>query len=67
MIGSENAMRHFRFDPFAHRPREQCTVAALRAEATGVDTTTRSVGTPQARPERPVLISDIAAMSGAAR
>ncbi|MGH9050224.1 MAG: amidohydrolase family protein, partial [Acidimicrobiia bacterium] len=34
----ENAMRFFRYDPFAHRPREQCTVAALRAEATGVDT-----------------------------
>jgi hypothetical protein len=35
-----NAMRHFRFDPFAIRPRERCTVAALRAEAVGVDTTT---------------------------
>jgi predicted TIM-barrel fold metal-dependent hydrolase len=35
-----NAMRHFRFDPYALRPRERCTVAALRAEATGVDTTT---------------------------
>jgi hypothetical protein len=35
----ENAMRFFRYDPFAHRPRERCTVSALRAEATGVDTT----------------------------
>jgi predicted TIM-barrel fold metal-dependent hydrolase len=34
----ENAMRFFRYDPFAHRPREQCTVGALRAEAVGVDT-----------------------------
>jgi predicted TIM-barrel fold metal-dependent hydrolase len=34
-----NAMRHFRFDPFAHRPREQCTVGALRASATDVDVT----------------------------
>ncbi len=33
-----NAMRDFHFDPFAHRPREQCTVGALRAEATDVDT-----------------------------
>jgi predicted TIM-barrel fold metal-dependent hydrolase len=33
-----NAMRHFAYDPFAHRPRERCTVAALRAEADGVDT-----------------------------
>ncbi|HVB94280.1 MAG TPA: amidohydrolase family protein [Acidimicrobiales bacterium] len=32
-----NAMRHFKFDPFAVRPREQCTVGALRAEATDVD------------------------------
>ena len=33
-------MRHYQFDPFAIRPREQCTVAALRAEATDVDTVT---------------------------
>ena len=26
-ITHENAMRWYRFDPFAHRPREQCTVA----------------------------------------
>jgi len=32
-----NAMRDFHFDPFAHRPKEQCTVGALRAEATDVD------------------------------
>jgi predicted TIM-barrel fold metal-dependent hydrolase len=29
----ENAMRVFRFDPFAQRPKEKCTVGALRAEA----------------------------------
>jgi len=33
-----NAMRHFRYDPFSVRPREQCTVGALRAEAGDVDT-----------------------------
>ena len=33
-ITYENAMRIFQYDPFAHRSREQCTVAALRA---GVD------------------------------
>jgi len=40
-----NAMRHFRFDPFAVAPREQCTVGALRARAAeaGVDTTPLSV------------------------
>ena len=36
-----NAMRAFQFDPFSTRPRERCTVAALRAEAADVDTVTR--------------------------
>ena len=40
-----NAMRHYQFDPYATRPREQCTAAALRAEATDVDTVTH-VGRP---------------------
>jgi predicted TIM-barrel fold metal-dependent hydrolase len=43
-ITHENAMRHFRFDPFAHRPKEKCTVAALRAEARDVDLSLRSQG-----------------------
>ncbi len=34
-------MAHYSFDPFAHRPKEQCTVAALRAESPDVDTVTR--------------------------
>jgi predicted TIM-barrel fold metal-dependent hydrolase len=40
-----NAMRHFRFDPFAYRAREQATVGALRREAAdgGVDITPLSV------------------------
>lgn len=44
-ITHENAMRLFKFDPFAHRPREQCTVGALRAEAKakGVDTAFRKL------------------------
>jgi hypothetical protein len=33
-----NAMKHFSFDPFSVRPREKCTVAALREEAADVDT-----------------------------
>src|SRR5206468_2543713 len=37
-----NAMRHFRYDPFARRPREQCTVGALRHEAGDVDLVTRA-------------------------
>ena len=40
-ITHENAMRHYHFDPFATRPREQCTVAALRAESPDVDPDTR--------------------------
>ena len=43
-ITHQNAMRHFRFDPFATRSREDCTVGALRARATDVDITPRSVG-----------------------
>ncbi|HXQ63184.1 MAG TPA: amidohydrolase family protein [Acidimicrobiales bacterium] len=37
-ITHENAIRLFQYDPFSVRPREKCTVAALRAEATDVDT-----------------------------
>jgi predicted TIM-barrel fold metal-dependent hydrolase len=44
-ITHENAMRHYQFDPYSVRTREQCTVAALRAEATDVDVVTR-VGRP---------------------
>ena len=33
-----NAMRVYQFDPFAIRPREACTVGALRAEGADVDT-----------------------------
>jgi predicted TIM-barrel fold metal-dependent hydrolase len=43
-ISHANAMRHFRFDPFSVRPRERCTVGALRAEAADVDVTPRSKG-----------------------
>jgi predicted TIM-barrel fold metal-dependent hydrolase len=40
-ITHENAMRHFKFDPYKLRARDQCTAAALRAEAADVDTVTR--------------------------
>ena len=39
-ITHRNAMRLFRFDPFAHRLPEACTAAALRAESPDVDTVT---------------------------
>jgi predicted TIM-barrel fold metal-dependent hydrolase len=37
-----NAMRIFSYDPFAHVQKEQATVGALRAQATGVDLSFRS-------------------------
>lgn len=40
-----NAMRNFHYDPFSVIPREQCTVGALRAQATDVDVTPVSHGT----------------------
>ena len=40
-ITHENAMKHYKFDPYAARTREQCTAGALRREATDVDVVTR--------------------------
>jgi predicted TIM-barrel fold metal-dependent hydrolase len=37
----KNTTRLFQYDPFKHIPKEQCTVAALRAQAKGVDLTPR--------------------------
>ena len=55
-----NAMEHFSYDPFAHRPRERCTVRALRAEAIGVDTSVRSTARhPREEREGPVKITDL--------
>ena len=51
-ITYENACRWYSFDPFAHRPKEQCTVGALRAEAAGHDVSIRSYD--QGRFERSV-------------
>jgi predicted TIM-barrel fold metal-dependent hydrolase len=45
LISHENAMRWYRFDPFVARPREQCTVAALRAEVAGHDVSVRAFDT----------------------
>jgi len=41
-ITHENAMRIFTYDPFAHIPKEQATVGALRARAAGHDVSPRS-------------------------
>jgi predicted TIM-barrel fold metal-dependent hydrolase len=45
MITWENACRWYKFDLFEHRTREECTVGALRALATDVDTTPRDYST----------------------
>jgi hypothetical protein len=38
----ENAMRWYQFDPFAHVPREQATVGALRTSVEGHDVSVQS-------------------------
>ena len=38
----ENAMHWYRFDPYKIRPRQKCTVGALRAEVAGHDVSERS-------------------------
>jgi len=38
----ENAMHWYRFDPYKVRPKEKCTVAALRAEVAGHDVSEKS-------------------------
>jgi predicted TIM-barrel fold metal-dependent hydrolase len=44
-ITHQNAMRWYSYDPFAHVPKEQATVAALRARAEGHDVAVRSYDT----------------------
>ncbi len=61
-ITHENALRHFRLDPFARVPKQHCTVGALRAQARDVDLRLRSHGgkRPSDDPTRPVTSRDIA-------
>lgn len=40
----ENAANWYKFDPFEHRDRADCTVGSLRAQAADVDTTPREYG-----------------------
>src|SRR3954470_538841 len=62
-ITHENAIRLFSYDPFAHIPKEQCTVGALRAQATDVDVSERAVTGAQPRDpnEPPITIMTIVA------
>jgi hypothetical protein len=50
-ITHENAMRAFSFDPFKHRPKDKCTVRALRAEASDVDVSIKTMGRRKAEAE----------------
>jgi len=55
-----NACEAFQLDPFAHRPRERCTVGALRAESPDVDLKPHSAGgNPAVTEARVVTASDI--------
>jgi predicted TIM-barrel fold metal-dependent hydrolase len=60
-ITHANALRHFRLDAFAHRPRELCTVAALRAEAHDVDLSLKRQGgkPPVEDAAKPITAGDI--------
>ncbi|EIV91910.1 amidohydrolase family protein [Frankia sp. QA3] len=62
-ITHENAMRAFDFNPFAHRPKEKSTVAALRAEAADVDIEPKSMGRRKAEADggNTALLSSVAA------
>jgi hypothetical protein len=59
-----NAMTNFSYDPFSHIPREQATVGALRARATGVDTTPVRRGTGKFQEEGIVTVLTLAERLG---
>ncbi|WP_310531441.1 amidohydrolase family protein [Novosphingobium sp.] len=67
-ITHKNAMKLYRFDPFAHHAKEDLTVKALRARAAanGVDTTVKSTGGAapenQSDKQRAITSGDVNAM-----
>jgi hypothetical protein len=62
-ITHRNAMACFSFDPFAQRPKEQCTVRALRAEASDVDIEVKSMGRRKADADAGALAARLAAVA----
>ena len=64
-ITHENAIKLFSYDPFTHIPKEACTVGALRAQATDVDTSEKAVTGAQPRDpsEPPITILSIVEMA----
>jgi predicted TIM-barrel fold metal-dependent hydrolase len=63
-ITHANAMRIFRYDPLARRPRQRCTVEALRAEATDVDTSLVSRRPKGASGTKQTKAADLGAIAG---
>jgi len=64
-----NAMREYRFDPFSVMSREKCTVGALRALATHIDTAPKAnMGghNPRASDGKPVTSGEVSKMFMAA-
>ncbi len=59
-----NAMKIYQFDPFSIRPREQCTVGALKAEAADVDVSLRSMGRGKGTPMTARQLAEIAGQHG---
>jgi predicted TIM-barrel fold metal-dependent hydrolase len=64
-ITHENAMRWYRFDPFAIRPRERSTVGALRAEVAGHDVSIRSMDTGRRQAEPLISLGELAERANA--
>jgi predicted TIM-barrel fold metal-dependent hydrolase len=56
LISHENAMRWYGFDPFAIRPKERCTVGALRAEVAGHDVSVKAFDTGRFEKSHPSLV-----------
>ena len=44
VVTPNTALAFKNFDPFKHRPKEQCTAGALRAESPDVDVVNLSIG-----------------------
>ncbi len=69
-ITHRNAMRHFRFDPFAHRSPEACTVGALRTRAreAGVDVSIQAHATSSSlQDEKLTKVADLVGRRAAQR
>jgi hypothetical protein len=53
-------MKWYRFDPYSVRPKEQCTVGALRAEVKGHDVSEKSMNKRNLEPAK-ISLAELAA------